>query len=101
MKYMIIFLTLLCSISFTTKPIEPLASVASIVTWAIVSPVISLLTNTVPNPLWSVGYKLVGRSWPSRYALGGIVRGTVGTLAAVAVYCKVAAYMQEKLNSQN
>lgn len=74
----------------TTQPThteEMVPTLASIVTWAIVAPTVSLLVNTVPNPLWIVGCMLVDpRNGASRYAMGGIVGGTMGTLAAVAVH---------------
>lgn len=71
----------------STRPLELLPTTAALATWAVVSPSVSLLVNTVPNPLWIVGCLLVNPTdGASRYAMGGIVGGTVGTCAAFAVY---------------
>lgn len=67
--------------------IEPIPAVAAVITWVAIVPPLSRVINTVPNPLWEVGSLLVGpRDLASRYALGGIVAGTIGTCAAVIVY---------------
>lgn len=83
--------TLLVSIGLLTaqtiRSEEAAPTLAAIATWVVVAPTVSLLVNTVPNPLWIIGCMLVDpRDGASRYAMGGIVGGTVGTLAAVAVY---------------
>ena len=80
-----------------TRTEEAVPTLAAIATWAIVAPSVSLLVNTVPNPLWIVGCMLVSpNDWASRYALGGIVGGTVGTLAATAVYKALKSQNKQK-----
>lgn len=67
--------------------IEPVPAMAAVATWVVVARSVSLLVNTVPNPLWEVGSLLVGpQDLASRYALGGIFAGTVATCAALGVY---------------
>ncbi len=68
------------------RTLEIVPTVAAVATWAVVSPVVSLLANTRPNPLWAIGCLLAPNSLASRYAMGGIVGGTVGACAAFAVY---------------
>lgn len=91
-----------CILSFgllgaqTTRPLEALPATAAFATWAVVSPLVSLLVNVVPNLLWIIGCLLVDqKDFASRYAMGGIVGGTVGTCAAVAVY-RMFQQVQEK-----
>lgn len=71
----------------TTNTVEIAPLAAAVATWAVVAPSVSLLVNIYSNPLWLVGCLLVNpNDWASRDALGGIVGGTAGTLAAVATY---------------
>ena len=82
----ILALATLCAFS-ASHSINYKALGAAAITWATVSPIASFLTNVVPNPLWIIGCLLVDpRDGASRYAMGGIVGGTVGTLAAVGMY---------------
>lgn len=81
---------------------EAVPTIAAIATWAVVAPTVSLLVNTVPNPLWIVGYMLVDpRDGASRSAMGGIVGGTVGTLAAVVVYKALKSQNKQQKVSSN
>ncbi len=75
-----------------TRPIEVLPAAAAVATWIVVAPTVSLFVNTVPNPLQEIGCMLVDpRDLASRYAMGGIVGGSVGTYAALAVYKALAS----------
>jgi phosphotransferase system glucose/maltose/N-acetylglucosamine-specific IIC component len=61
------------------------AFIGAAVTWAAIAPTVSLIVNTTPI-FFSVGELLLGRDYASRYALGGIIGGTVATYVAAKVY---------------
>lgn len=91
MKHLFLAFSLLVASTATityTAP-KPVAYAAAGATWLIASPTASLLLNTSPTA-WTIGYWLLGNDLASRYALGGIVGGTVGTLAAVYVFKKLS-----------
>lgn len=67
---------------------DALAKAAGIATWVTVAPTASFIINTTPI-FWNIGAALLGNAVASRYALGGIVGGTVGTMAGIVVYKKL------------
>lgn len=68
--------------------------------WVAVAPAVSFFVNTTPA-FWPTGEFLCGNDLPSRYALGGIVGGTVATLAALYIYSKFESLRNTQLETAN
>src|SRR5205807_2278342 len=93
-KISYVLLGLLIASATTTQAIDPIASIAAGLSWLAIAPITSLLVNIVPSPITQMGEWLLGntrRGIALRCVGGGTIGGTIGTLAAVYVYNKIAA----------